>query len=632
MSSVFPGHRARRAAIAAAAALCCAAFSPSTLAQATTQTAPAATVVVTAARAPQLLTDTLPHTTVLLRADIERSQAVDLPALLASEAGVQFAANGGRGTATGLFLRGAPTRQVLVLVDGVPLSRQDASGQVGIEHLMLDQAERIEIVRGNVSALYGAGAVGGVIQIFTRQPTAQPAASLRLEAGARGLVHGGALWTGVVGSTGVALGASRVSDSGFSALDPAVRPAANPDRDGYANTSASLRLTQALAPGHALSAGWLHSDGRLDYDSAFDTPVDVQTSRTRKDLVHLRSDNAVRSGWDSSLTLSTQREDVRQHASGAFGFDSRYRTGNHALNWVHMLALGQGLQASAGIDLQRQTIDVVAMQRQTIDVDASYARGRTVQAAFGSLQWRLGAHDVSAALRQDHVQGVGSRTSGSLGWGWQLAPSWKLIGQVANAFSAPPLGYLHAPFFGNPDLQPELSGSAEAGLQYAAGGQRVRATLFTTRVRQELDYDPVARRFSNIARTRNQGLEVSYDGRIGRADVRASLTAQDPRDADTEDRRVRRSRTLASLAVVQPLGGGFSIGAALRHAGDRPDAGGVMLPAYTVADITAQWDLRRDLQLFGRIENLGDVRYQTANGYNQPPRGVFAGLRWQLPL
>ena len=615
MSNTLPAHRAATLLAAGVAAL------SSLSAAAADQPA---TVIVTAARTPQLLTDTLPHTTVLLRRDIEQSQAVDLPSLLAMEAGVQFAANGGRGTATGLFLRGAPTRQVLVLVDGVPLSRQDASGQVGIEHLMLDQAERIEIVRGNVSALYGGGAVGGVIQIFTRQPTARPDGSLRLEAGARGLVHGSAQLSGQVGSTGVALGVSRASDHGFSALDPAVQTAANPDRDGYANTSATLRLTQSLAPGHALSAGWLHSDGRLDYDSAFDTPADLQTSRTRKDMLHLRSENTIRKGWDSSLTLSTQRENVRQHASGQFGFDSRYLTGGHGLNWVNTLELGAGLIATGGVDLQRQTIEV----------EGSYDRGRQVQALFGALQWRQGAQDLALALRHDHVQGVGSHTSGSLGVGLQLAPAWKLIAQVANAFNAPPLGYLHAPFFGNPGLQPELSGSVEAGLQYAAGRQRVRATLFATHVKQELDYDPVARRFGNIARTRNQGLEVSYDGRLASADVRASLTLQDPIDADTDARRVRRSRTLAALNVVQPLGAGVSVGVALRHAGNRTDGfgGSVLLPAYTVADVTAQWDLRTDLQLFGRIENLGDVRYQTANGYNQPPRGVFAGLRWRLPL
>jgi vitamin B12 transporter len=130
---------------------------------------PEQSVVVSAARVPQSLADALPHTTVLTRTDIEHSQALDLVSLLPAEAGVQFSASGARGSATSLFLRGAPARQVLVLVDGVALARQDATGQVGIEHLMLEQVDRIEIVRGNVSALYGAGAVGGVIQVFTRQ-------------------------------------------------------------------------------------------------------------------------------------------------------------------------------------------------------------------------------------------------------------------------------------------------------------------------------------------------------------------------------------------------------------------------------------------------------------------------------
>lgn len=582
-----------------------------------------ATVVVTAARASQLLTDALPHTTLLQRVDIERSQAVDLAALLAAEASVQFASNGGRGTATALFLRGAPTRQVLVLVDGMPLSRQDASGQVGIEHLMLDQIERIEIVRGNVSALYGGGAVGGVIQIFTRRPGGQPQASLRLEAGSRGLVHGAAQASAQLGATAVSLGVSRVSDRGFSALDPASLPAANPDRDGYGNTSAAFNLSRALADGHSLALGWVHSDGRLDYDSAFDTPADLQRSRTRKDLFSLRSDNQISAAWHSSASLSTQREDVRQQTTGTVGADSRYRTRSDVLNWVHTLALSPAATLTGGLDVQRQSVDV------DDGYGGIYARGRTVAALFGSAQWKLGAHHVALSLRHDDVQGLGGHSSGSLGWGWQLAPAWTLIAQAANAFSPPPLGYLYAPYFGNPQLQPELARSAELGLQFAAAGQRLRATLFQTRVRQELDYDTTSQRFENLARTRNRGLELSYDGRVAATDLRASLTAQDPLDADTGARRLRRSQVLASASVSHDLGGGWRAGLALRHAGARPDDGGVTLAAYTVGDVTLQWQVRAGWQWFARIENLGAAQYETARGYQQAPRGLFTGLRWQ---
>ena len=583
-----------------------------------------ATVVVTAARAPQRLADALPHTTVLLREEIERSQAVDLPALLAAEAGVQFSNSGGRGAPASLFVRGAPARQVLVLIDGMPLSRQDASGQVGIEHLMLDQIERIEIVRGNVSALYGGGAIGGVIQVFTRQASGPAQGSVRLEAGARGFVHAAAQASATLGSTALSLGLSRVRDRGFSALDAASVPAANPDADGYRNTSLAFKLQQALAPGHSLGLGWVRTDGRLDYDSAFATPADVQTSHTVKDLISLVSDNQLSSAWRSAVSLSRQTDDARLVESGSFGFNARYQTRVETLNWVNTLALSPATTLTAGLDHQRQHIDA--------DEGAVYAHSRRLTALFGGLQARLGEHDLALALRHDDVQGSAGQASGSLAWGWQVAPAWKLVASVANAFSVPPLGYLYAPGYGNPALQPELAHSAELGLQWAAAGQRLRATLFQTRVRQELDYDTATFMFANLARTRNRGLELSYSGRIGSADLRASLTTQDPVDALTGAQRLRRSQLLGSAALSQPLGAGWRAGLALRHVGDRPDSGGITLAAYSVADVTLQWDQSPSLQWFARIENLADARYQTADGYLQPPRGLFAGLRWRLPV
>lgn len=583
------------------------------------------TVVVTAARNPQLLTDALPHTTVLLREDIERSQALDLPTLLASEAGVQFSSNGGRGASTSLFLRGAPMLQVLVLVDGVPVSRQDASGQVGIEHLMLDQVERVEVVRGNVSALYGSGAVGGVIQLFTRQGNGRPQASVQVEVGSRGLMHLAAQGSTTLGKTQLSLGMSGVRDEGYSTLDPAQQPAANPDRDAYRNTSANFNLSHALADGHRLGLGWLTSDGKLDYDSAYDTPADLQTSHAKKNLFNLSSDNRFSTAWTSRVVLSSQRDETHDEATGAYGYSTRYKTQVDGLNWTNTVALAPTTTLTAGLD----------HQRQRIEADQGYAggqydRSRNVDAVFGGLQMRFGAHDVAVNLRYDDVGGVGSETTGSLAWGWQLASAWKLIASVSNAFAAPPLGYLYAPGYGNPDLQPELAKSAELGLQWVVPGQRLRATWFQTEVRQELEYDLQTYMFSNLARTRNRGLEVSYGGRFGKTDLNGSLTLQDPVDDLTGEQRLRRSEVLAAGSLSQDLGAGWRMGLALRHVGSRPDAGGVTLSAYTVADLTAQWQINRSLQAFGRIENLADVAYQTANGYSQPSRGVFVGLRWKL--
>ncbi len=605
--------------VCAVAAACAVAFSGSVRAQDTP------TVVITAARAAQALTDALPHTTVLNRLDIERSQAIDLASLLATEAGIQLASNGVRGTATSLFVRGAPTRQVLVLVDGVALARQDATGQVGIEHLMLDQIERVEIVRGNVSALYGSGAIGGVIQVFTRQ-TGQPQANFRIEGGSRGLAHLSAQAGGASGRTQWSVNLSGDRDRGLSALDTKQVPAANPDRDGYHNISAGLKLAHEWAAGQVLGVGWLHTDGRLDYDSAFGAPQDLQTSRTRKQILRVTSDNQVNASWSSQLVASHQTDRTRNVETGAFGYADRYLTTVDGLSWTNDWKLSPATRLGAGVDLQRQGIAA------DDGFGGAYDRSRQVSALFVNAQTSLAEHALTAALRHDDIGGVGSRVSGSLGWGWALGAQWKAIANAGTAFSAPPLGYLYAPFFGNPALRPERSRSLELGLQWAAPGQRARATWFQTRVLDELEFDLQTYTFGNVARTRNRGLELSYAGRWAATDVRTSLTAQRPIDDLTGARRLRRSDLLASVSATRDLGQGWRAGLEARYAGERAESGNLRLPSYLVIDATTQWDFSASGQWFARLENVGDVRYQTAFGYNQPPRGLFTGVRWKLAL
>lgn len=607
--------------VASLAAACAVAFALSARADDTTTPS----VIITAARAAQALTDALPHTTVLTRLDIERSQAIDLAALLATEAGIQLASNGARGSATSLFVRGAPTRQVLVLIDGVALARQDATGQVGIEHLMLHQIERIEIVRGNVSALYGSGAVGGVIQVFTRR-AGQPQASLRAEAGSRGLAHVSAQVGGAAGRTQWSFNVSADRERGVSALNTQQVPAANPDRDGYRNTSAGLKLAHEWASGQLLGVAWLHSDGRLDYDSAFAAPADLQSSRTQKQILYVSSDNELGANWASHLLLSHQTDRTRNVETGDFGYADRYKTSVGGLSWSHDWRLSSATRLGAGVDLQRQRIAA------DDGFGGAYDRARNLSALFVNGQTRFGDHALSAAVRHDHIDGVGSRASGNLGWGWTLGPAWKAFANAGTAFSAPPLGYLYAPFFGNPDLRPEVSRSLELGLQWAVAGQRVRATWFQTRVEDELEFDLQTYTFGNLARTRNRGLEVSYASRLAGTDLRASLTAQRPVDDATGARRLRRSDLLASLAATRELGAGWRAGLTARYAGERVDSGNQRLPSYLVIDATTQWDFSPSGQWFARIENVGDVHYQTAFGYNQPPRGVFAGVRWKLAL
>ncbi len=624
LSQVRPSCRATAAAFAVVAL----ATAPAARAQrAEPQSLDA--VVVTASRAPQPLADALPHTTVLTREDIERAQALDLPALLARESGVQLVTTGGRGSATTLFVRGAPSRQVRLLVDGVPMTRQDATGSLGLEHLMLDQVERVEIVRGNVSALYGSGAVGGVVQVFTRRGDAAPRASVTLEGGELGFGRAAAAASGAFGDTTLSVGLAHQRLRGFSAQDPALNPAVNPDDDGYRNGSASASIAHRIADGHRLGLSMSASDGRLDYDSGFATPTDVQTSRTRLGAARAFAENRYTARWSGTFAVFAQRDHARYRESGAFGFDSRTLTRTRGVSWLHRVELSDGWRLDAGLEHERQSISSDDGFGSLVD------RHRSVNALLLGAGGRVAGLELQANLRHDDIEGTGQETTGRLALGWSFAEGWKAVASIANAFNAPPLGYLHAPFFGNPALSPERARSAELGLQWSRDTQSLRATAFEQRVRDELDYDLATNSFRNLARTRNRGLEVSWGARFAATDLRASLTSQQPLDEATGQRRVRRAATLASLALTHGIDSHFGstrVGAAWRYTGARPEIAGQRLGAYSVVDLTLQHDLGREWRVFARLENAGDERYETAVGYRQPPRSAFVGLRWSGTL
>jgi len=579
--------------------------------------------VVTANRSEQLLIEALPHTTVIGRDIIERSQAVDLPTLLSSEAGFQFTQNGGRGMAASLFLRGSASLQVLVLIDGVPLTKQDSTGSVSLEHIMLDQVDHVEIVRGNVSAIYGSGAVGGVIQIFMRKGQGTPKAFAQIEAGSYGSTRASAGVSGQVGATSFFVGVGRHKTSGFSAMNTSQYPNENPDADGYSNTNYNLGLSQTVAPGHTLGLRAEGSDGEFDTDGGgFGTPTDIVKGATKLGTWSLYSHNQMTRDWRSELTFSQGHEQSIYDARlTAFPYDSEAVTRSRTLNWTNSVTLGAWL-LTAGAESQRQFID-------TIDSYATQLnRARDVSSMFAGLSGTVGAHSLQLNLRRDDADGLPAQTTGYAGYGFQFQPAWKLIVSVSSAFNLPPLGYLYDPFSGNPALKPETARSTELGLQWAQDKQVVRATLFKTRTENLMLYDFATWAFSNVSDAGNKGLELSYSGKLANADLRASLTLQDPVDESTGARLIRRARSMASFGASLPLGQ-WTFGGDLRYTGERPDiVSAPALPSYAVVNLSARYAMTRELALTARIDNLLDRDYQTAYGYNQSARAVYAGVVW----
>ncbi len=582
-------------------------------------------VVVTASRTAQILTDALPHTTVLGRDVIEQSQLVDLPSLLAREAGFQFTQNGGRGSQATAFLRGAASLQVLVLVDGMPMTKQDTTGAVSLEHIMLDQVDHIEIVRGNVSAIYGSGAIGGVIQVFTRQGQGAPTASVSTELGSLGSQRLLAGAQGKAGDWRYAVSAGTNSTRGINAINVVQGLNVNPDLDGYKNANYTLHVAYDLNAAHQMGLRANGSQGRFDYDvsdATYASTTDIHKGATQINNNALFWTARFSETWKSRIQVSDGKEKNTTETVGLYPLKTQALTHTQLMSWVNEFQF-HNVTATLGMDRQLQAIEAS-------DDYSALLKKRALNAIFAGGNYTLGVHSFQMNVRSDDVQDVGVRNSSYWGYGHELNAQWKWVAAHSTAFNIAPLGYLYDPSSGNPNLKPETAQTNEVGLQWANGPHRMRSTLFSTHTRDMLLYDMTTWQFNNVASVKNEGLETSYSGRLGTTDVRASLTLQHPINEATGQRLVRRAQTLASTSVSQ-LWGPWVLGASLRYTGARPDTlDNPELPSYTLVDLTARYPLSPEWVAFGRVENLTDKIYQTAYGYNQLPRTMTVGLTWKM--
>ncbi len=572
-------------------------------------------VVVTAARTPQLQSDALLHTTVITAQQIRDSQATDLPSLLSREAGLQITQSGGVGSATGMFLRGTDTRQTLVVIDGVPMTKQDATGTVSIEHMMLDQIDRVEIVRGNVSSIYGSGAVGGVIQIFTKAGTGTPGFSGSVEAGARNTQRLSASARGGEDGLSYGLVVSDYASRGFSSLNTSQSPLANSDRDGYRNQSVSGSIAKSWSDGHQIGLRFINSVGKADYDSAYGLATDRHESRTAVNSFTAFSNNRMTDSWTSRLSLSESADDLTTREYSTATTRNHYQTKTQLAEWSNEIVVSPQWLVTAGANRQWQRFS-----SEAYGSNDDYRR--STYSVFGGLQGTIDRHQWQFNARQDDTGGL-SATTGYAGYGFKLDQHVKLIASLSNAFSAPPLGYLYGAY-GNSALKPEYASSVEAGIQYSDGPTIVRATVFETRTTDQFQW--VSTSFTNVKKTRNQGLEVSAMQYFMTWELRASLTLQDPIDLSTDERLIRRPSVLGSLGATTQIDQ-WRIGGDVSYTGSRSDTS--TLAAYWLANVTARYQVDKKLSVFGRVENLLDANYQTAWGYNQVRRGVFVGLNWQ---
>jgi vitamin B12 transporter len=578
-------------------------------------------IVVTASRTDQSLLDLLADVTWIGREEIARSGVDSLAQLLQRQPGTEIVTTGGPASTSGVFLRGANTDQTLVLVDGMRVG-SSTTGTAALEAIPLSQIDHIEILRGPASSLYGADAIGGVIQVFTRR-------------GAAGFSANGSAGYGTYNTTDVTAGVGGSTETlrlsaqldarrsnGFNAIASPQNPLYEPLDDGYREASVSASGNWTYGPGQQLVAQFLRSRLNAQFDNG--DSYDNRTITTLESW-QVTSNNRLAPYWISRLTAGNGSDDSVSET--AFG-NAPFLTNQHQYAWQNDFTLPQGL-----LTLAVERLEERVSTNPAFPVDA-----RNTNSALAIYQLRAGDQALQANLRVDDSNQYGTHTTGALEYGYRLASQWRVTASYGTAFKPPTFNDLYYPGFSNPNLVPETSRNVEGGIYgngtsgdtqwalHALGWDNRVSNLIVFECNADFVCAP-----QNVEDATLKGIEFGATLTWRATLIRGSLDLQSPRDDTTGLQLPRRALRHGALAINQQVGP-VSLGAELVASSLRYDdaANTIKMGGYAILNLTAEWPLGDGLTLFARGDNVFNKNYQLAAGYSTGGQQLFVGLRWQL--
>ena len=586
-------------------------------------------VTVTGTRTALTVDQSLSAVEVIDRAQIERSQAHSLPQLLRGRAGINLVNQGGLGKLTTLFLRGTESDQTLFLVDGVRIG-SSTSGLAALQDIPLDSIERIEIVRGPRSSLYGSEAIGGVIQVFTRRATAGITPSIRMGAGSHGLREGNAGieaaskrgWFGIDGSWQRSDGINVCRGIGAPSYAGCGDDTPDPDRDGYRRAALSLHGGVHATDALSLEANALRSEGHNEYDSNPDFLL-PDSSDTVQQVIGGKL-RYVPSDRFTLQFVAGRNVDASKDFLGDTYID-RFDSTRDTASLQGDIGLGKRQLLTLGYDWLRDR----AAGTPFVDFDPS--RGN--RAGFVQYQGRVGRNDLQAALRHDDNDQFGGHDTGSLAWGIDATHGLRFTANAGTAFKAPTFNELYYPYYGNDALRPETSRSVEAGVAQRLSTWHWQLNAYRSTIDDLITYDPTIFTANNLDRASIRGAELGAGATLAGWDVSAQASVVDPRNrsSDNFDKLLpRRARRTARLDLDRTFGA-WRLGATFIAEGDRYDdvANTIRVGGHATLDLRGEYALQRDWTLQAEVRNLFDRAYETAAYYNQPGREFAVSLRWR---
>jgi vitamin B12 transporter len=578
-------------------------------------------VLVTANLAPTESEAVGSSVTVVTRAEIQARGTTSLPELLRTVPGVEIVQGGGPGSAASVFLRGSNSSHTLVLVDGIRINTP-TTGAVDLADLRVDQVERIEVLRGPQSSLYGSEAMGGVISILTRRGAPGLRADASTEVGSLGL------WRSSAGAGGGGERFDWYVSAGRERLDGvsvASERSGNREKDPYTNSRGAAQIGLRLGEASRLQATWRALDATADLDGfefgvgPTDDPNFRQNRRAQVGSVALEA--PVTPWWHQTVLVGVSDEKLEGRDP-----DTEYNRYDIANRTSDVLA-------RADLRLGRlQVLSVGAsFERRTGDVRGGFDARADVAAAFVDSQWTWGdAGALTAAVRRDDHSVFGAHTTYRVTGVRRLGEAGpRLHASWGTGFKAPTFNDLYYPYYGNPGLRPEESRGWDAGLAWegAAHGASADLTYFSSDYDHLIAFDWSTFRAENVARAEVRGWEAQAGAEVTRwLRARIAYTLTDTEDLATGRALARRPRHKVAATLLATAPGAWSGSVTWLQVRERFESDGTPMDSYSRLDAAAQLPLLAWLEATVRVENALDEDYEELPGYTSPGRTIAFGL------
>ena len=606
-------------------------------------------VFVTATRTPISKNNVIADVTTISSEDIERAGSSSLPELLQRQPGIEISNLGGPGKVSTLSLRGTSSTHSIVLVDGIRLSAA-TTGFSAIEHIPLSQIEKIEIVRGPASSLYGQDAIGGVIQIFTKKGVDGFKPYVDIGYGSYNTSNFKSGVRAGNNQTTYAINFAAMNTDGFSAFVPNPANDANSknlDKDGYKNYSLSSSLSHKINQDYEIDLQYFLSNGKNQFDSQFANFSPSFHGNYRNEIkletYAMNIKGQINKAWQSSIKLSQSTDKYLdlQSFNNLLGEDDAnrkdlYKTTQDQLSWQNNIALPRG-SITLLYDFLDQRIKTTDLYEKT------QRTNHGVMVGYSLIEDK---HNFQSNFRKDFNSAYDDAVTGNIGYAYSINSNWTVSSSYGTAFVSPSFNFLYSLAnsfaLGNPNLKPEKSKNIEGSIRYKDDSGSMSLTMFQNKIDDFIIYTAPAEAGSrtstqNLNNAEIQGLTISGDQFFGHFQMKGSLTSQSAKNEDTDKYLPRRASLIGNLNLNYYIGH-WNIGVEETFSNERFDdkENTVNLSGYALTNIVTDYKVNDKLRLNLRLNNVFDKDYSLAaegrSGfkYQTPGRSLFANLHYDF--